>query len=432
MATATTTTVTSVSNSAASAGWNKKASVNMFVNSYSIPFSMTDEAIDLRQMSANYPSGIIPLHDIHAGICSILHPRYTITPPPPYDPTADIMSPKFAYVDWKDMYLWPIFQRDVAPNHIEKITQNFDPSCILVACAIKITLHDDPSYGKEGRTVYCLWDGHHTTQVCKLMNYSKFPLWYIDIDVIPTSYITDKGYPATDQGRIEFATYVAGTNMRRINLTMKRVLSAYDDFLIGYESHDPTYRSVMSILIKNNCVVRRKADCAGAFTQIKTGISCYELEDSVGTKGLFFDRALALHRKHWPGAPLELEIFRPLSLLFQKANIEGYKLPPSFDDELGELLVAFYGDVTYAQSELKDGYWECFNKNAVTPAINNLSSQRIVMSALINLYKQHGSNATLLPAPECQWKIKQPGKIAPPTVLPSLGNENLEIDEKVL
>ena len=110
----------------------------------------------------------------------------------------------------------------------------------------------------------------------KLRGYTSFPVWYIDIDHISDQQIEEAGFDATDEGRIAYGAWLAGTNMRMINGKNKRPLSAYDDFMIGLETRDSQYVSMMNILRKHNCIPRRHATCAGAFTQIKSGIECFE------------------------------------------------------------------------------------------------------------------------------------------------------------
>lgn len=399
---------------AAAAAWNRKSSISAFVNSFPIPFEMKEDAIDLREMSKNYPGGVIPLEDIHQGICAVLDPSYGGTRViPPYDPSTNLVSPKFAYVEWHEMYLWPIFQRDVATNHVDKIFKAFDPTCILVACAIKLTLRDHESYGSEGKTVYCLWDGHHTTQVCKLRNYTKFPLWYIDIDHIPDSTLTANGFGTTDAERIKYGIYLAGTNMRMINLTIKRPLDPYDDFLIGVETYDADYVAVMNILKSNNCVVkRRKSPEPGALTQIKAAISCYNMADKNDVKGKFFDRALAFHRKHWPGAPLVLEIFRPMTFLYYTADIQNIKIPVAFDDELGQMLSTNIGDVDTIQQLFKKSYHDTLQAGMVSGDAPK-HDHGIIMNAILNYYRQNaGPTQHIIPSPVAQWLVDIPAAMA--------------------
>lgn len=385
------------------APYNKKQAINTFVKSYKISFEMKDDAIDLREMAKNYPNEIIPLEDIHQAIVTIIGPRYKIEEPN-YDPSGGAVisypnentSPRFGYINWSEGFLWPIFQRDVAPNHCEKIFKTFDHTCVIVPCAIKITL-------KDGKTIYCIWDGHHTIQVCRLKGYSKFPVWYIDIDHIPVSDIENAGFGSTDEERIKYGVWLAGTNMRMINSKNKRQLSPYDDFLIGVETRDSQYVSMMNILNKHKCVPKRHATMAGAFTQIKSGIECYELADDNGTKGIFWDRALKFHRSNWPAAPLTLEIFRPLSYLYHRASLEGFDLDSNFDKELATLLIKKWGDPESIQEGIKDSYWKSYNSSSVKGNIPEHDKDR-VLNGIINFYLQQGGK-TLLPSPTCQWKV---------------------------
>jgi hypothetical protein len=184
-----------------------------------------------------------------------------------------------------------------------------------------------------------------------------------------------------------------------INGKNKRQLSAYDDFMIGLETRDPQYVSMMNILRKHSCVPKRHATCAGAFTQIKSGIECYEFD-----KGVSWDRALRLHRTTWTAAPLTLEMFRPLSMLFHRATLEGFDLDAKFEKELMGLLVKKYGDPESAQAEIKESYWKAYNTPGKLKGNIPEHDKERVLAGLINLYRQSGGK-TMLPEPTCQWKV---------------------------
>ena len=380
--------------------YNKKQAINTFVGKFKHKFEMKDDAIDLREMAKNYPNEIIPLEDIQSAVTTVIGPKYSAIPVASYDPSGgaiinypdQTLSPRFAYVEWKELYLWPIFQRDVAPNHIEKIYKDFDPTCVIVPCAIKVTL-------KNGQTIYCIWDGHHTTQVCRLKNYVKFPVWYIDVDHIPLSVIEDAGFGDTDDERIKFGAFLAGTNMRMINGKNKRQLSPYDDFMIGTETRDPQFISMNNILKKYKCAPRRHATKPGAFTQIKSGIECYDLD-----KGVSWDHAIKFHTTNWPKSPLVLEMFRPLSYLYHRASLEGFDLDDKFDLELAAMLIKKYGDPESIQECLKQSYWKAYNTpNKLKGQIPEHDKER-VYNGIINFYNQNGGK-TMLPTPTCQWKV---------------------------
>lgn len=385
--------------------YNKKQAINSFVKKFKHQFEMKDDAIDLREMAKNYPNNTIPLEDIHQAILTVLGPKFSNRTVVPWDPSGGAtihypnvsVSPRFGYIVWDSAYLWTVFQRDVAPNHCEKIDRDWDHTCAIVPCAIRMTL-------KTGKTIYCIWDGHHTIQVMKLQGYTSFPVWYIDIDHISDTEVEEAGFEATDEGRIAYGAWLAGTNMRMINGKNKRQLSAYDDFMIGLETKDAQFVSMMNILNTHSCTPKRHPVGAGAFTQIKSGIECYELDGVQGpSNGLFWSRSLAFHRKHWKKSHLVLELFRPMSYLYQLANIQGFALPASFDDELAKMLIKEWGDAESIQEGIKESYWTAVNNKTLVGEQPQHDKFR-VLNGLLNFYKQRGGKV-LLPAPTCQWKV---------------------------
>jgi len=385
--------------------YNKKQAVVNFVKQFQFPFDMKEDGIDLREMAKNFNDGPIPVEEIHKAIVTVLGPKYhniTFGKDPSggnYLGYANGKRPKeyFDYVDWYDLYLWTIFQRDVAPNHIEKIYNDFEESSVIVPCIIKITLTD-------GRTVYCVWDGHHTVQVCRLQGYTKFQAWIIDLDQFTLQEIENAGFGDTDEERIKFGCWIAGKNMRRINGLNKRDLSPYDDFMIGLETRDAKFVAMNNILSANGCMPKRHATCAGAWTQIKSGIECYDLEGVQGPSGgLFWSRAIAFQRKHWKKSPLTLELYRPMSYLYQWANIQGFNLPASFDTELAKMFISEWGDTDSIQEGIKESYWTAVNNKTLVGEQPQHDKFR-VLNGIINFYKQKGGKV-LLPSPTCQWTV---------------------------
>ena len=385
--------------------YNKKQAIVSFIKKFQHQFEMKDDSIDLREMAKNFNDGPIPVEDIHQAIVTVLGPQYhNITFG--YDPSggnylgyAPGKRPKeyFDYIEWDQLYLWTIFQRDVAPNHVEKIYKDFDESSVIVPCIIKITLTD-------GKVVYCVWDGHHTIQVCRLKGYTKFQAWVIDLDQFTTAEIEAAGFGDTDEERIKFGCFIAGTNSRRINGLMKRVMSPYDDFMIGLETRDPKFIAMNNILVQYGCMPRRHADRDGSWTQIKSGIECFDLEGTQGpSNGAFWSRAVAFQRNHWKKGHLVLELYRPMAYLYAWANIQGFSIPASFDTDLATMLSNQFGDAEEVQERIKESYWNAVNTNATVGEQPQHDKFR-VLNGIINFYKQSGGKV-MLPSPTIQWKV---------------------------
>lgn len=374
--------------------YNKKLAIKNFVSKYKVPFDIDDDAIDLRTMAENYTNGIVPLEDIAQALDVLAGPgpRTTANLYDPQDPHS--LSPRFGYVSWQELYLMPIFQRDVMWNHIKKIFQFFDPSCVSVPCAIKITI--------DGKVYYLVWDGHHTLQVCNRQNYKSYPIWYIDIDVIPQSEIdaSNVGGSTPEERRIRYGIWKAGNNMRNINSKLKRSLHPYDDFMIGYETGDPVYNSVMNIYKKYKVTPKRHHTGFRGLSSHKTTLECYDLADKYGNRGRYLDRSLSFHTTHW-NSPITIEIYRPMSYLYQLAETQGFVLDEQFDQELGDLLINLYGDSESAQAKIKESYW---TKLSTGNGVALTQDKQRVLSGLINLYNQHVGRLKL-PAPEWIWQV---------------------------
>jgi hypothetical protein len=364
----------------AAAPYNRQVEINKFLDKFKITFEMKDDAIDTRTMADNYTDGIIPLQDIAEAIDVVLGPTKHPTKDP-FDPENGIV--KFKWTVWEHLYLWPRFQRDVAPNHLYKIEQDFDDTCVIVPTAIKI--------GDR----YMLWDGHHTAQAMKRQNYTKFPVWYIDTDAIK-----DKDIPEHFETKVEYAVWLAGQNMIRINSRNKRKLHAYDEFMILLETKDFDTVMMYNILTSAGFTPKRNATVNNAFTQIKSGQAIFDITDDYDTKGKYFKRALMFHKRTWDLAPAELEVWRPMALIYKEAAQQGLALDEQFDIELGALFVKLYGDPITVQQKLKDEYYNTLHTVGFKQPRDH--DQWRVYDAIINLYNKHIKRAHL-PMAQCRW-----------------------------
>ena len=390
--------------------WNQKTAIKNFQAQYQHRFDIEPDIIDLREMSKNYAHshGIIPLEDIHQALLCVLGPNYNPNNHQPFYPNngyfvtntikGDGTVPKLAYVSWDQLYLNTTFQRDLAPKHVAKIYKDWEHSAMIIPCAIKFTW--------DGQVYYCVWDGHHTIQTARLRGYQEFPVWYIDIDEVDAKVIKAAGFPETQDGRVQYGCWLAGKNMIRINSTNKRGLEHYDRFMIQLDTRDTKAIKMDRIIQITKCVIKRKAKIPGSWTQINSGEECYDLllGNGKASNGLFWKHSLEFHRTVWPAAPLVLEIFRPMSYLYQAFENGNYALDTQFDQELENILVTKFGDPETSQRAIKESY-----ENAIA---NNLGRGRllkndteIVMNGLINLYNQNCGRLAVIPQSDYVWSV---------------------------
>jgi hypothetical protein len=362
--------------------YNRQIEINNYQKKFKIPFEMKDDAIDTRTMADNYENGIIPLEDIAQAIDVVLGPDKKPKSPTAYDPKNGLV--KFGWVDWKDMYLWPRFQRDVAPNHLYKIECDFEHTSVLLPTAIRVN------------GMYMLWDGHHTAQEMRRQNYTSFPIWYIDVENITEDTISRAGF--TD--RIEYAVWLAGQNMIRINSKNKRKLHAYDEYMILLETKDGATTAMNNILTATSFTAKRNPNTPNAFSQIKSGQTIYDMADDYGIKGKYLKRALQFHNQHWKTAAAELEIWRPMSLIYRMAEVEGFDIDAQFDQELGDLFIKIWGDPCSTQLGLKENYEQALHSRGFTQPRDH--DQWRVYDSIINLYNKEIGRIQL-PQALCRW-----------------------------
>jgi hypothetical protein len=356
----------------------KEQRIKNFLNNYAIPFDMEDAYIDLRTMAQNYPTGIIPSKDITEGINAVLGapsmPRLSVDP-------RKLNIPEFAWVAMDDVGINPIFQRDIAPNHVAKIEVIFQADMIIVPCAIK-----DPVTGK-----FLLWDGNHTRQVCERMGWTHLPVWY-------TEAVID------DEHSLEEATKIlilkAGKSFLTINKTGKRPCGNYDAHMISVECGDAEAVTVQRIVDANNCQVRRASTKSGDISHIEHLYGAYDLvQASSGIKGIYLSRSLKFHRDTWPKEEVRGIMMLAMARLYQQTEMQtGKLLPPAFDTEFGDILKRkLYGQSEKVHIRLKEQFEDHFGSLGAHPVV--------VTSGLVLTYLKHGTKFKLA-QPEATYPVK--------------------------
>jgi len=173
-----------------------------------------------------------------------------------------------------------------------------------------------------------------------------------------------------------------------------------------YETNDAKAVEMHRIITTTNCVVKRNAKIAGSWTQINSGEECYDLMTGSGmpSKGIFWKHALEFHRKVWPNAPLMLEVFRPMSYLYQAFDIGSYPIDTAFDTEMENLLTTNYGPPEDVHTMIKNSY-----ENAVIQKLGRgrllKNDREIVQNGLINLYNQQCGRLKVIPQAEYVWVV---------------------------
>jgi len=356
-----------------------KSRIAAWLRKFPRKFDVEKTAIDLREMVNNYKDGHIPILDIADGIQAVIGnapvSRVSI------DPRKSKRVPKFQWVPIGDCYIDPRFQRDVAPNHINNIEKNIDTRMILVPCAVKLV--------KDGKPIFCIWDGGHTTQLLIRQGWTHIPLWFTDVDDLSESELVEAE---------EAMIGLAGRSFLAINKTFKRPVGGYNEFMILVETKDVDALTIMLILKSHGCQPYRYKRQSGDVTHFEALWEVYDLQNKAGVKGTYLARALAFHRRHWPKAAIEAEVMRPMAMLYQMCDTQlGHQPSDDFDHDLGQYLIKKYGSAEAVQEGIKASYAEHHpNGRDSNPAQ--------VLSGLLNIYAKH-INKESVAIPPVRWNV---------------------------
>lgn len=358
----------------------KEQRIKAFLSRFNIPFEMEDSAIDLRTMAKNYSNGIIPNKDIGEAVEAILGP--SPIPRCSFDPRF-LNVPQFTWAHVDDVGVDPRFQRDVAPNHVQKIEVDFQAGMIIVPCAIK-----DPKTGK-----FLLWDGHHTTRVCERMGWTHIPVWFTEADVNDSHSVEDAE---------KLLILKAGRSFLTINKKNKRPVSRYDEHMVSVECGEPESIIVQNICDANGVNIKRSSSKAGDISHIEHLYGAYKLQSPMGVPGIYLARALRFHRATWPKEEIRAIVMLGMARLYQQTEIQtGIFLPEAFDDELGAILKKKYGPAEAVHDEttgFKAQYISHFGSLAGHP--------EVVTAGLILTYNKHGKGGFKLAQPESTYPVK--------------------------
>ena len=357
----------------------QNAALNRALSKYQNPFHANPSYIDMREMSKNFSNGVIPWNEIN-DLLDIM-----IGPPPvsrnSVDPTND---PCYTVsLEWKPFSAFGILseiQRDMIPSHIYEIELDFDGKKISVILAM-----EDPVTG-----LICPFDGHHTARELDRQGWTKAPVAVLRA---PKHMV--------DQDPLEARNYLmreAGEAFLSINMTHKKPVSGYDQFVIKNSYGDPDAISINNILISHKTQAKRIAKGPGDISHYPFLWSAYNLHDSNYNKGRYLDMALGFHRKTWPNEQVYGATLIGLANFFHKCEKAKVNIDQQFINDLESALKG-----TYRLSKFThDGYKKAYQ--AANP-YGSAGDELIVTCGFVHTYNKHVSKVKLY-TPELQFKVK--------------------------
>jgi hypothetical protein len=346
---------------------------------YKHQFEVKRRFIDMRTMATNYPSGVIPCNDLDELVDALIGPAPV--PPNTIDPTAkDNYTLELSWEPLDNMGILSAIQRDMIPQHIYEIEMDFDAKKISVILAM-----EDPVTG-----LICPFDGNHTRGTVRRQGWTKAPCFVLR--ATPEAIALDPMQARKD------LMLIAGEAFLSINLTHKKGVSGYDQYIIKRDYGDPDTVAIENILQANTTSAVRNSRDPGDISHYPTLWNAYELLDRSKNKGRYLDLALDFHRTTWP-----LEIVYPSTMIglanfFHKCERAKVNLSQSFFNDLGVALKNSYKLSKFTHEGYKDAY-------ATANPYGSSSDDLIVTCGFVHTYNKHVAKVTLY-TPELQFKVQ--------------------------
>lgn len=181
-------------------------SLQNFLQKFKHKFTVQGSHIDIKDMSQNYPNGLIPLVDIAQAVDAVVGPwQGRINQ---YQGIMNL-TPKFEMIPKSDVYSHPAFNRDTSPNHCLKLEQDWLDQFALVNLGVKLP----EKYGK----IVLNCDSTHTGTNRIRKSEEILPFWICEIP--------DQG---DFQKTFDAALLMAGHLFLAINVRNKRNVDIFD------------------------------------------------------------------------------------------------------------------------------------------------------------------------------------------------------------
>lgn len=347
------------------------------MSKYTHKFEAKRGFIDMRGMSKNYATGVIPWKDIEE-LNEVL-----IGPAPEKAGTIDPRQ-KDNYtleLSWEPISSFGILseiQRDMIPNHVYEIELDFDAKKLSVILAM-----EDPV-----TKLICPFDGHHSSRVISRQGWTHAPCFVLRA---PKDMIDNDPMEAR-----KYLMRVAGEAFLSINLTHKKGVSGYDQFIIKRDYGDPDAVAMSNILLAHDTKAVRISKDPGDVSHYPNLWTCYDLLDRSKNKGRYLDLALDFHRNTWPLEVVYGATLVGLANFFHKCERARVVIDQQFFDDLKKAVKPYK-----LSKFLHEGYKEAYHRDN---EYGSAGDDLIVTCGFVHSYAKHIKKTTY--TPELQFKVK--------------------------
>lgn len=342
-----------------------------FLSKFSHPFTVEEAFIDCKEMSKNYPHGLIPLVDIAAAVDATIGPwqgrvnQYV-------DKLFQMvnLTPYYADVDVNHVYSHPAFNRDTSPNHCAKLERDWFDQFAMVSLGLKMP----EKYGD----IVLNADSTHTSSNRIRQGKKQIPFWLADVP---------------DQGNFAdtfaYALFMAGHLFLAINVRNKRNVDIFDQHFIKVATGIYPAPQIQAIVdgVTGVTIKRAGNKIAGAIHNLNEAYATFELDESSSRPGRLLEDGLSWHARNFKMQSIDGCLTSSYALLIEANEKVGIKWTDVQKDQLAAELTKRFNTANKAQLDIKKA---CLLLDKNRPGYVALDSNYVVSNGLKYIAKSLG------------------------------------------
>jgi hypothetical protein len=339
-----------------------------FLATFKHPFTVEEAFIDCKEMSKNYPNGLIPLTDIARAVDATIGPwqgrvnQYV-------DKVFQMvnLTPYYEDVPVDYVFSHPAFNRDTSPNHCAKLERDHIDQFAMVSLGLKMP-------AKYGNIVLNA-DSTHTSTNRIRQGKTKIPFWIADVP---------------DQGNFAdtfaYALFMAGHLFLAINVRNKRNVDIFDQHFIKVATGlypapqiDAVVNTVAGVTIK-----RAGNKISYAIHNLNETYMTYELDEDTAKPGRLLEMSLKWLVRNFKHQSIDGCLMSSFALLVQENEEAKIKWTVKEQDALAKELTKRYVTSNEAQLKIKKA---CLLLDKNRPGYTALDSNYVVANGLKHIAK---------------------------------------------
>lgn len=323
------------------------------------PFTVEEAFIDCKEMSKNYPNGLIPLTDIAEAVDATIGPwQGRINQ---YFGLINL-TPYYSDIDINYVFSHPSFNRDTSPNHCAKLERDHFDHFAMVSLGLKMP----EKYGN----IVLNADSTHTSTNRIRMGITKLPFWIADV---PDQGDFDKTFA--------LALLMAGHLFLAINVRNKRGVDIFDQHFIKVATGiypapqiDAVVNSVPGVTIK-----RAGNKIAGAIHNLNETYMTYDLDKDTARPGKLLATSLSWLVRNFKHQSIDGCLMTSFAMLIQDNEDKGITWTIAEQDKLAKKLINRFTTANATQLAVKHA---CLLLNKSRPGYVALDNNYVVTNGL--------------------------------------------------